>query len=90
MKKRIYLSHPYGGFLENREKAAALAKMYREIWDAEGKTDWELVNPIEYFAPLAEDGVDDETILKILYHYRTYLECCGLRNFGRIGDVILD
>ena len=63
MKKRIYLSHPYGGFRENREKAAALAKMYREIWDAEGKTDWELINPLEYFAPLAEDGVDDETIL---------------------------
>lgn len=37
--------------------------MYREIWDAEGKTDWEIVNPIEYFAPLAEEGVDDETIL---------------------------
>ena len=64
MKKRIYLSHPYGGFLENRENAAALAKMYREIWDAEGMTDWEIVNPIEYFAPLAEEGVDDETILK--------------------------
>ena len=63
MKKRIYLSHPYGGFRENREKAAALAKMYREIWDAEGKPDWELINPLEYFAPLAEDGVDDGTIL---------------------------
>jgi hypothetical protein len=65
MKTRIYLSHPYGGFRENRERAAALAKMYREIWDAEGKTDWELVNPLEYFAPLAEDGVDDETILML-------------------------
>ena len=65
MKKRIYLSHPYGGFLENREKAAALAAFYRAVWDAEGKTDWEIVNPIEYFAPLAEDGVDDETILML-------------------------
>ena len=63
MKKRIYLSHPYGGFLENREKAAALAAFYRAVWDAEGKTDLELINPLEYFAPLAEDGVDDETIL---------------------------
>jgi len=62
---RIYLSHPYQGKEENREKAAALAKMYREIWDAEGKTDWEIVNPIEYFAPLAEEGVDDETILML-------------------------
>ena len=34
--------------------------------------------------------VDDETILKILYHYRDYLEICGLRNFRRIEDVILD
>lgn len=34
--------------------------------------------------------VDDETILKILYHYRNYLENCGLRNFGKIEDVILD
>ena len=34
--------------------------------------------------------VDEETILKILYHYRTYLEECGLRNFARLGDVIFD
>ena len=33
--------------------------------------------------------VDEETILRILYHYRTYLESCGLRNFNRIGDVVL-
>jgi hypothetical protein len=34
--------------------------------------------------------VNDETILKILYHYRGYLEICGMRNFNKIGDVILD
>lgn len=34
--------------------------------------------------------VNDETILKILYHYRTYLEGCGLRNFVKLGDVILN
>jgi hypothetical protein len=33
--------------------------------------------------------VNDETILKILYHYQTYLEECGLRNFNRLGDVVL-
>ena len=33
--------------------------------------------------------VEEETILKILYHYRTYLEECGLRNFNRVGDVVL-
>ena len=60
MKKRIYLSHPYGGMKANRERAAALARMYRELWDSEGKTDWEIVNPIEYFAPIAEQGVDDD------------------------------
>lgn len=57
------MSHPYGGKAENREKAEALARMYREIWDAEGKTDWEIVNPLEYFEALEADGVDDETIL---------------------------
>jgi hypothetical protein len=65
MKKRIYLSHPYGGFLTNREKAAALAAFYRDVLDAEGHDDWEIVNPIEYFAPIAEDGTDDETILML-------------------------
>jgi hypothetical protein len=34
--------------------------------------------------------VNDETILKILYHYRGYLEGCGLRNFNRLDDVILN
>ena len=34
--------------------------------------------------------VNDETILKILYHYRTYLESCGIRNFAKLGDVILN
>lgn len=65
MKKRIYLSHPYGGFRENREKAAALAAFYRAVWDAEGKTDWVLVDPLSYFEPLERDGVDDETILML-------------------------
>ena len=63
MKKRIYLSHPYGGKQENREKAAALAKMYRAIWDAESKTDWVIVDPLAYFAQLEADGVDEDTIL---------------------------
>ena len=34
--------------------------------------------------------VNDETIFKILYHYRGYLEGCGLRNFTKLGDVILN
>ena len=59
--KRIYLSHPYGGNEENREKAACLAKFYRELWAAEGKTDWVLVNPLEELENMK--GVDDETAL---------------------------
>lgn len=47
---RIYLSHPYGGKEENRERAAAIAKMYREFWAAEGK-DYEIINPLEYLEP---------------------------------------
>lgn len=73
---RIYLSHPYQGREENREKAAALAAFYRAVWDAEGMTDWEIVNPIEYFAPLAEDGVDDETIL--LMAVSLMMDCDGV------------
>ena len=49
--KKVYLSHPYGGKEENREAAAALAKMFREIWAAEGK-DYELIDPLAYLAPL--------------------------------------
>ena len=63
MMKKIYLSHPYQGREENREKAAALAAFYRAVWDAEGKFDWVLVDPLSYFEPLERDGVDDETIL---------------------------
>lgn len=47
MKKFIYLSHPYGGKLENRIKARRLAQIYRELFDAEGHTDWIIVNPLE-------------------------------------------
>ena len=39
--------------------------------------------------PKLTKAVGEETILKILYHYRTYLEICGLRNFNRLGDVVL-
>ena len=48
---KIYLSHPFGGKEENREKAAEIAKFYRGIWAAEGKTDWILINPLEYLEP---------------------------------------
>ena len=59
--KRVYLSHPYGGSEKNRERAACLAKFYRELWDAEGKTDWVLVNPLEELENMK--GVDDEIAL---------------------------
>lgn len=61
---RIYLSHPFGGKEENRERAAAIAKFYREVWAAEGKTDWVLINPLEYLEPLSE-GVPEWQMLKL-------------------------
>ncbi len=60
---RIYLSHPYGGKEENREKAAAIAKFYRELWAAEGKP-YELINPLEYLEPFSE-GVPEWQMLKL-------------------------
>lgn len=33
--------------------------------------------------------VDEETIFKILYHYRSYLESCGMRNFNKLENVVL-
>lgn len=62
--KRIYLSHPFGGRKENREKAAALATLYEDLWRREGEHDYVIVNPLEYFKPL--DGfIDDDTILRM-------------------------
>lgn len=58
---RVYLSHPYGGKEANREKAAAVAKLYREMWDAEGKTDWKIVNPLEELEHV--NFADDDTAL---------------------------
>ena len=75
-KIRIYLSHPYGGKAENREKAAALADFYRAAWDAEGKEDWEIINPLAYFEQLEADGVDDEIIL--LMAVALMQECDGI------------
>ena len=60
--KRVYISHPYGGSEENREKAAALAAFYRDVLAAEGQ-DVEIIDPLKYFEPMEQDGVDDETIL---------------------------
>lgn len=60
---RIYLSHPFGGKEENRERAAAIAKFYRDVWAAEGK-DYELINPLEYLEPLSE-GVPERQMLKL-------------------------
>lgn len=42
---KVYLSHPYGRKLKNKIHAEGIAKLYREIWAAEG-ADHEIVNPI--------------------------------------------
>lgn len=62
--KKIYLSHPFNGREENREKAAAIAKFYREVWAAEGKTDWILIDPLAYLAPLS-DGIPEYTMIRL-------------------------
>lgn len=63
MRKRFYLSHPYGGKAENKIKAAQIAQLYREIWDAEGHEDWELLNPLEYLKDFQD--LDEDTILRM-------------------------
>ncbi len=72
--KRIYLSHPYGGKEENRKSAARIAQIYRAIWQAEGK-DWEIVDPLAYFQPIAA-GLDDDTILRLAVNLM--LTCDGI------------
>ena len=72
--KRIYLSHPYGGKEENRESAARIASIYRAIWAAEGK-DWEIVDPLAYFKPIA-DGLSEDTILRMAVNLM--LTCDGI------------
>jgi len=62
MKKRFYLSHPYGRNAENKRKAEQIAQLYRQIWDAEGHEDWTIVNPLEYFEKF--EDMDDDTILR--------------------------
>lgn len=62
-KVRIYLSHPFGGKEENRERAAAIAQFYREMWDSEGKENWEIINPLAYFEPFT--GIPEDTILSM-------------------------
>ena len=68
---KIYLSHPYGGKLENRIKAARLARVYREIWDAEGKEDFEIVNPLEELRGLAGKKTEEEILQEAIKLMKT-------------------
>ena len=97
---RIYLSHPYGGKEENRERAAAIAKFYREVWQAEGK-DFELINPLEYLEPLS-DGVPEYTLLKLAVNLLKSCDAvlfadgwkhsrgCRLEHFAAKGKLIAE
>ena len=97
---RIYLSHPYGGKEENRERAAAIAKFYREVWAAEGKP-YELINPLEYLAPLS-DGVPEYTLLKLAVNLLKSCDAvlfadgwkhsrgCRLEHFAAKGKLIAE
>ncbi len=42
---KVYLSHPYGGSLINKLHSMGIAKLYQEIWAAEG-ADHEIINPL--------------------------------------------
>ena len=59
---KIYLSHPYGGLERNREKAARLADWYRATWAQEGRTDIEIVNPLEELRPHATANNEDQML----------------------------
>ena len=97
---RIYLSHPYWGKEENREKAAAIAKFYREVWQAEGR-DYEIVNPLEYLEPLS-DGVPEYTLLKLAVNLLKSCDAvlfadgwkhsrgCRLEHFAAKGKLIAE
>jgi hypothetical protein len=97
---RIYLSHPYGGKEENRERAAAIAKFYREVWQAEGR-DYEIVNPLEYLEPLS-DGVPEYTLLKLAVNLLKSCDAvlfapgwkksrgCRLEHFAAKGKLIAE
>ena len=97
---RIYLSHPFGGKEENRERAAAIAKFYREVWQAEGR-DYEIVNPLEYLEPLS-DGVPEYTLLKLAVNLLKSCDAvlfadgwkhsrgCRLEHFAAKGKLIAE
>ena len=42
---KVYLSHPYGRKPENKRRSKIIAKLYREMWAAEG-ADHEIINPL--------------------------------------------
>ena len=97
---RIYLSHPYGGKEENRERAAAIAKFYRELWAAEGKN-YELIDPLAYLAPLSE-GFQEWQILKLAVNLLKSCDAvlfadgwkhsrgCRLEHFAAKGKLIAE
>ncbi len=70
---RIYLSHPFGGREENRERARAIQMFYEDIWAQERSDDdefVELVNPLELLAGCAghldEDAITDAAVALML------------------------
>ena len=52
---RVYLSHPYGGKPENKRRSKIIAKLYRELWAAEG-ADHEIINPLVELEDEAENN----------------------------------
>ena len=68
-----------------------LSKISSWRWNKEESISVSFVYKTNHIDPKFIKVVDDKTILKILYHYRNYLEICGrFMDFKGIDDVILD
>ena len=58
---KVYLSHPYGGSLINKLHSMGIAKLYQEIWAAEG-VDHEIVNPLVELEDEAENNTEPQML----------------------------
>ena len=66
-----------------------LSKVSSWRWNREESISVSFVYKTVRINPKFVKVVNDETILKILYHYRNYFEICGLRDFNKLDDVVL-
>lgn len=58
--KRIYLSHPFGGNEENREKAGRISTRFSRLWAKDGE--YVIVNPLKELSNVPEEN-DDKILM---------------------------